>query len=171
MAAYYFRNWDNYKMQIHIHNRIEIMYVIKGKCTIEAEDIKYQLINGDLILVDSNVPHRIIMENDEQCRMLNVEFVFEENDSMLSIGLLLGENFVSSKLMSDKNKYIIFKDTVDLYSYLKTLISELSKKTDKSNKIVYLQSAQILLKIAQIYENNQSSQNKKSNLYINKTLN
>jgi hypothetical protein len=34
VEACYSRTWDHYEMQPHIHNRAEIMYVLKGRCMV-----------------------------------------------------------------------------------------------------------------------------------------
>lgn len=169
--AYYFKSWDNYVMPVQIHDRIEIMYVIKGECTLEAEGQKYQLKNGDFILLNADVPHRIIMKKDEHCRMLNAEFGFVEKSSgMSSVRELLGEEFLNTELFRDKKSHIVFKDSANVYSYLKTLVAEVSKNGGVSSRIVQLQIAQLILKIAELYSEHQYNTPIKSIIHIRKSV-
>lgn len=171
LFAYYSRRWENFVMPVQVHNRIEIMYVIKGKCTIEAENRQYQLINGDYILVNANIPHRIIMQKDEHCRMLNAEFGFTKNSCDIpSIGYLLGSDFCETKLFMEKKNHIVFKDHSDIYNYLKLLVNEISRNGGKSTRIVQLHVAQLLLKLSEAYEENTYTKSVKSIVHIRKAI-
>jgi len=80
--AYYYKQWDNYQMQFHHHNSTEIMYLISGSCTVDVRAKtgsveSYHLKRGELILLDANVPHKLLVEEGSSCRMLNVEFGFK----------------------------------------------------------------------------------------------
>src|SRR5690554_5725144 len=74
---YYFKQWDDFRMPFHEHNSVEIMYVITGQCQVDVADDSYALKKGDFILIDANVTHRLIVEKDKPCRMLNIEFLFD----------------------------------------------------------------------------------------------
>lgn len=78
VVAYYFREWENYHMEFHCHDQVEIMYVITGKCTVDTRDNSFSLTKGDLILLDAGIVHRLIVEKDAPCRMLNIEFKFDK---------------------------------------------------------------------------------------------
>ena len=169
IAAYYLKNWENYRMQFHSHDRVEIMYVTKGRCTIDVKQDKFKLVSGDMILVDANVAHRIIMEEGEQCRMLNIEFHFEHDDTLPSIGMMVGKKFLTTKLFSEAREYIIFKDGSDMYTYLNLIVGELSG--DASDAVIQLQAAQILIKLAGMYETLHSSKRVKTVVYVNRALN
>src|SRR6266571_1834328 len=80
VEAYYFREWQNFNMEIHTHKRIEIMYIINGHCTIEILGQTFNLKSGEFTLIDSEVNHRLLVKEDP-CRMLNIEFTFFENNS------------------------------------------------------------------------------------------
>jgi AraC family transcriptional regulator, melibiose operon regulatory protein len=64
-------------MPYHSHNEIEIMYVIEGKCVVETATETVPMKKGDLILLDSNIPHRLVVDNENPCRMLNLEFFLQ----------------------------------------------------------------------------------------------
>jgi AraC-like DNA-binding protein len=167
IAAYYFRNWDNFKMDSHAHERIEIMYVVNGKCTIEVKGEEFLLTSSDMVLIDAGIPHKIVM-NDEHCRMINIEFLFESTKSFPSVGMLLGDRFISSKLLGDKKEFIVLKNCSELYSSLSGMLGELSYGSD--DDILQLQAAQMLLKIADSYKNDKKSVKSKSVVYINRAI-
>jgi AraC-like DNA-binding protein len=168
IAAYYFRNWDSYRMQFHSHERVEIMYVTKGKCSIDVKKDNFVLSSGDMILIDSGVSHRIIMAEGEQCRMMNIEFLYEPNGNSFCIGMAVGEEFLNSKLMRDKKECIVFKNGLELYPYLSTVLRELSGECNES--VLQLQAAQILIKTAKLYENLNSFKRAKAAVYVNKAI-
>lgn len=73
ITAYYFREWNNFTMETqHIHDRAEIMYVISGQCLIEVETEKIEFKKGDFILIDAGVSHRLVVDINSHCRMLNL---------------------------------------------------------------------------------------------------
>lgn len=78
---YYDRIWDGYHMQTHVHPQVEIMYAVSGRCEVNytlagAEEQCLSMEPGDYILIDSNVPHRLSVDDGCPCRMKNIEFVF-----------------------------------------------------------------------------------------------
>ena len=167
LAAYYLKNWENYKMQVHEHDQAEIMYVIKGRCTIEAEDMTYILTNGGLIFIDANIPHRIIMKDDERCRMLNVEFGFAAaREGLPTAKQLMGEEFTKSRFYSERKTHVVIKDNSDVYSYMTMLINELGKKRDGSGRVIQMQAAQLILKTAELYEDRTSRKNVRAIVHI-----
>lgn len=64
-------------MPFHSHDEIEIMYVIEGKCVVETAAETVTMKKGDLILLDSNIEHRLIVAKENPCRMLNLEFFLQ----------------------------------------------------------------------------------------------
>ncbi len=167
IAAYYFRNWENYKMQPHSHGRIEIMYVAGGKCSIEVIQNEFLLTAGDMILIDAGISHRIKMD-DERCRMMNLEFMFEKTVAKPDMGELLGDGFLASDFFRDKKEFAVFSDGADIYPYISTILSELSSKGDE--RLVQLQAAQILIKTAHLYDKKSRMPKAKHIVYINKAI-
>lgn len=35
--AYYYKQWDNYRMSYHNHDSTEIMYIISGMCRVDVQ--------------------------------------------------------------------------------------------------------------------------------------
>lgn len=168
VVDYYLRNWDDFKMHFHTHERVEIMYVLKGQCSVDVMDDKFKFVSGEMILVDAGVSHKIILDDNEHCRMFNIEFVFEPSNSEASIGFLLGEDFINTKFIQDKRDYVMFKEFADIYSYLNLIVGELSGTG--SEKLIQLQCAQILLKISEEYEKLNTTKRVKTVVYVNKAL-
>ncbi|MNO14464.1 Cupin domain protein [compost metagenome] len=60
--------------------------MISGVCKVDVldqlqskkfrQESSNTLKKGDFILIDANVPHRLIVEKENPCRMLNIEFRF-----------------------------------------------------------------------------------------------
>lgn len=78
VVAFYYKHWNDFNMPYHKHNSVEIMYVISGKCTVNTVNDPFSMRKGDFILLDANVPHNLVVEKDSPCRMLNIEFIFEQ---------------------------------------------------------------------------------------------
>ena len=97
--------------EFHCHDQVEIMYVIKGKCTVDTKDTSFSLTKGDLILLDAGISHRLIVEKDAPCRMLNIEFKFDKkNNPCLSIRDLYQSVDSFSRFIQTAQPYIILKD-------------------------------------------------------------
>lgn len=93
----YSKTWTGYKMLPHMHNRVEIMYVLKGRCRIhvfthrlEGQTIRLTgkreiaLGVGDFILLDQGVLHAL--EVPETSYMANAEFaILPDQEGLLSL--------------------------------------------------------------------------------------
>ena len=98
----YSKTWKNYRMPPHIHERIELMYVLKGKCLIHffdyVEDPAQDGIRivdrqiekmgvSEFVLVDKGVLHAL--EVTDSSYMANVEFAIRPDaTAVLSIAQL-----------------------------------------------------------------------------------
>lgn len=130
--AYYFKQWDQFRMAFHQHDSTEIMYVIQGDCVVEwnggaglRESVK--LTKGEFILLDANVPHRLIVERT--CRMLNVEFGFVGHaGSFPSIKQIAVEEDSLRAMIEAPTSYLMLQDPDEVYHSLKSLVLELDKR-------------------------------------------
>ncbi len=173
VAAYYFKQWDSYHMPFHTHEEVEIMYVIDGKCTVETEEEAISMKKGDFILLDSNVPHRLMIEKHSPCRMLNVEFSFcKKEGSFPSIKELAAENKDLTQFLLNKQSYAVLKDSNDIYHTLKNLVLELDKKESGRNMMVQLYLGQLLNQVARLVmeEREKNSDHQQANVYVKKTI-
>jgi quercetin dioxygenase-like cupin family protein len=58
---------------LHVHEReFETIYVIEGVMTVELGDERYELRNGDFIVMPPGVPHRFGNLSDETVRVVGV---------------------------------------------------------------------------------------------------
>lgn len=176
VVAYYFREWNGYNMAFHVHNQVEIMYVISGRCTVETEGSAYNMKNGDFIFLDANTPHRLAMEKDQRCRMLNVEFGFVERSK--------GEgelNFPSIKevaacsenlrtMLSKGQPFMVLKDSDEVYHILKTLVIELDGADSDSKFMVNSLLNQLIVRIARFASEYDTGDYSMSGLHVKKAL-
>lgn len=139
ITAYYFKQWNEMHMAFHRHDSTEIMYIISGVCRVEVRSGSAKgnsskvdgvsLKKGEFILIDANVPHRLIVEKDSPCRMLNIEFRFSAcQGSYPSLRQYLEDSGDSVTVMTASPfDYIVMRDPEDIYYTLKSLVLELDR--------------------------------------------
>ncbi|MFK7694975.1 helix-turn-helix domain-containing protein [Paenibacillus sp. HJGM_3] len=164
VMAYYFRQWDGLDMVYHTHAETEIMYVLSGTCRIQvaraqqASSDTIRLKKGEFIVLDANVPHRLIVEKDSPCRMLNVEFGSSaKNGGLPSIDGWAAEDERLTALLAAPLPYIVLRDPDDVYHILKSLVLELDRQGTKQGIRVQLLLWQLLLRIAALWEQEERS--------------
>ncbi len=146
---YYFKQWDDFRMPFHEHNSVEIMYVIRGQCQVDAASDTWLLKKGDFILLDANVSHRLVVEKNNPCRMLNIEFVFEPNMGPFPSIRQLAEGSIALAAWLSKDKpYAVLKDPDEIYHTLKSLVLQLDAVRADNELMVQLLLAQVLLRTA-----------------------
>src|SRR5690625_868685 len=137
VIAYYYKEWQDFQMPFHTHEAIEIMYVISGSCHVEVEQEMIPMKQGDMILIDANVSHRLLVNADQTCRMLNIEFILNKKTGAYpSIKELASENKDLNKLLRWQEAYLMLKDTEGLYYTLRSLVLELSEQHKVANATV-----------------------------------
>ena len=72
--AYYSLSLQRYSMATHSHPRCEIMYVLSGRSTVEADGKRHELSHGQYIFLDEGVPHRLSINDPRGCSIMNIEF-------------------------------------------------------------------------------------------------
>jgi AraC family transcriptional regulator, melibiose operon regulatory protein len=171
VVAYYFREWKSFNMPFHRHDQVEIMYVIKGKCTIETCGAKYAMSKGDCILLDADTTHNLIVEEGKPCKMLNVEFVFEKGDGNLHpIKDLINGTDSFRALHNFRAPYLIVKDNEEIHELLKGLIKELDGRNTDSRYIVELLLSQIFVTIGRRLEEIRSDESGTGSFYVRKAM-
>lgn len=88
ITYHYSRTWTAYQMPMHWHASVEIMYMFMGRCSVfvqTEENSIHEIVmkSGDFMLLDSYVIHRLFVEKDTFCYMLNLEVVFEAHDDKM----------------------------------------------------------------------------------------
>lgn len=151
IAAYYYTQWEQFRMPFHAHNRAEIMYVLSGQCKVDTEHDSFALKKGDLILLDANISHRLIV-GDEPCRMLNVEFLFTERDgeAFPSLRELASADPALAAFLSEGFPYLVLKDVNDVPHTLRSLVLKLDDPVPGRDLMVRLLFSQLLLQVARL---------------------
>jgi AraC-like DNA-binding protein/quercetin dioxygenase-like cupin family protein len=156
VVAYYFKQWQGFHMPFHRHDAMEIMYTIQGFCDVEIQLSptrieKVRLKKGEFILLDANISHRLIVGDEEPCRMLNVEFRFAPHQGAIpSIQQLAVEEKQLASLLDVQKSFLVLRDSDEVYHVLKSLVLELDKTLDKSETMIQLLIAQLLIRIARL---------------------
>ncbi|MBO9597001.1 MAG: AraC family transcriptional regulator [Cohnella sp.] len=154
--AYYYKQWNGYRMGFHRHDSTEIMYVIQGNGVVEIEQPQagvphvVKLQKGEFIVIDANVPHRLIV--DQSCRMLNVEFGFADHAGAFpSIREVAGEEEALSGLLSSPAPYFTLQDPDDVYHALRSLVVELDNQGGTGGGMLdRMLLAQLLIRIGRL---------------------
>lgn len=153
--AYYYRQWDDYRMGFHRHDSTEIMYVIQGGCVVEVErpgEAKARVVKlqkGEFVVIDANRPHRLLVE--QSCRMLNAEFGFDRYAGAFpSMRELAEEEPALASLLAERAAYFTLQDPEELYHALKGLVVELDRQGRDDGVLVRMLLAQVLIRIGRL---------------------
>lgn len=173
--AYYFRQWSEFYMSFHQHDTMEIMYVMQGTCHVEFKVAEHQfhtliLKKGEFVLLNANVPHRLMVHTPDPCRMLNVEFSFEVQDELRPSlkELMKVEKSLHTLWLSDK-KFIKLFDPDEVFFIMKSLVLELD--SPHSNRLLaHLLFSQLLICIARIAKDTSCSKESPSSTYVQETI-
>lgn len=176
IKGYYYKHFKSLSMSFHKHNTTEIMYAVSGECAVEL-DIKgkikrVSLKKNEFIIVDANVSHRLIVEQELPRRMLNVEFCFSEGESKLpSIKQFALEEPDLAELIRTPRPYLLLTDPDELYYVLKGLVLELDRQAlDAPNNMVDLLFMQLLIRIARIHRGAQTNEQPQASYYIQQCI-
>ncbi|PMC35661.1 AraC family transcriptional regulator [Bacillus sp. UMB0899] len=172
VTAYYFKEWNEFQMMYHSHEAIEIMYVLSGQCIIEINGKALHLKKNQFVLIDSQVPHRLIVNKDQPCRMLNLEFTLTEVTSRFpSIKELAKESKEIQGLLSSEQDYHLLKDNNGVYNSLRNLVLELDSKSNDNQLLVYLLISQLLVLISRTVAEAKVKSFQQSDVYVKKVVN
>ncbi|NOV03586.1 helix-turn-helix domain-containing protein [Paenibacillus sp. LMG 31457] len=172
VMAYYFKQWQGFDMPFHRHDATEIMYTIQGYCEVEIQTHpshieKVALKKGEFIIINANVPHRLIVGAANPCRMLNVEFRFAPNKGVFpSIQQLAAEDNLLISLLESEAPYLVLRDGDEVYHIMKSLVLELDKAAARSQLMVQLLIAQLLIRIARLWRETVNSGEAQSERYV-----
>ncbi len=179
LRIYYFYaiHYPFFQMDIHTHDTWEIMYVVHGKCKVlcveDCQEKEYELRDGEYILLSNQIPHKLTVEKESPCRILNLEGKLEPSHSLFHLEQLFSEKLFR-KFMDSSEHIILGNDDGSLYATLQTLISELKKQTVSpgvvsSNLLIDFLLGQFLLLLAR-QSIAPDTKTKEGNLYVRKTL-
>lgn len=91
-----FKRYKNPNYQVHLHEDIELLYVVNGKGTIICDGVRYSVANGDLFLIFPNQVHHhteyidgdyilLIIKPSQLLSYTNIFFDTEPNYPILNI--------------------------------------------------------------------------------------
>jgi AraC-like DNA-binding protein/mannose-6-phosphate isomerase-like protein (cupin superfamily) len=171
VAAFYYKQWNEFDMPYHSHDRVEIMYVITGTCAVETGNERFVLKKGDFILIDANVRHTLFVDKDCPCRMLNIEFMFTAKAGIYpSIKDLALENEALRALLVNMSPYLVLRDQEETYHTLKRLVLELDKGGLDNQLMIQLLLSQLLIRIAGLALAAVDERVQQINLYVNNAI-
>lgn len=173
--AYYYKQWINYEMPYHQHDSTEIMYMISGVCRIDVKvgdtEKRVTLKKGEFMVLDADVPHRLIVEQAVSCRMLNVEFGFMETEGRtLSLRQIAGEEQEVSFLLNRPFPYLVLVDQEEVYPVLRSLVLELDQRGTEGRMMTHMLFIQLLVCIARLYDERERSEVQQSEFYIKRSV-
>ncbi|MGG1940599.1 AraC family transcriptional regulator [Paenibacillus polymyxa] len=174
--AYYYKQWRDYMMSYHDHHSTEIMYMISGLCRIDVQTGKnteesITLRKGEFIMLDAGVPHRLVVEGEQPCRMLNVEFGFKEGVRVgPSIQQIAAEEQEVTAFMSRPFPYLVLSDPEEVYYALKSLVLELDQRKEQPGAMAEMLFMQLLVRIARLREEAERSNTQQTDMYVKRCI-
>ncbi|MDQ0206547.1 AraC family transcriptional regulator [Alkalicoccobacillus murimartini] len=166
---YYYKEWRDFKMPVHSHEAIEIMYVLSGHCLIEVDGQMLKLKKGQFIFIDGNIPHRLQVEPGKTCRMSNIEFNFQQLQTVFPpFKDIVSEHNPLKLLTENPHSYLLFHDSCDISQCMHALILELDRKETNSVFTQQLLLSQILIRMAELAAQEQDTP--EQNVYIQKSI-
>lgn len=173
VVAYYYKQWDGFDMPFHRHLAVEIMYTISGTCVVETENSCHEMKKGEFILLDSNVPHRLVVTEGNPCRMLNLEFVFQKSEpdkGFPSMRTLINGSPELQRFLSQQAPYCVYKDPSEIYQIMRSLITELDDTTRESEWAVQLLLAQLIIRLAKLLGKVETAPKQQQAAYVQEAL-
>ncbi|UOQ50355.1 AraC family transcriptional regulator [Gracilibacillus caseinilyticus] len=172
ITYYYYKDWNEFHMPTHDHPAIEIMYMVNGQSKIEVHNHTFLLKQKQYILIDSHVPHRLIVEKGKPCRMLNIEFILQDcKDQNSVLGSLALECKEVKEFLQNKKSFIIQKDINEVYHSLRSLVLELDTQKYEKKLMVNLLIAQLLIQISRNQLESQERELQDADYYVSKIVN
>ncbi len=125
VVSYYKSKWeDNYGIDPHFHDRMEIMYVTEGHCTVNVMEKPIALSAFDFILLDANIPHDLRITDNGA--ILNVEIVFQQRGfAGTDLATLAAQEPTLHRLADTREPFFIIKDEGAVFRTLLNLYDEL----------------------------------------------
>jgi len=181
-TAYYFKQWDELHMSFHRHDSTEIMYILSGVCRVEVRTPEHlspvgkQLKKGEFILLDAGVPHRLIVERNSPCRMLNIEFRFAPSSGRFpSLRQCLdGAGREVAAMLTRPFHYLVLRDPEEIYRTLKSLVLELDRQHAEEGEgdsaMVRLLFAELLISLSRLRDEHESGNHQEMDYYVKQCL-
>lgn len=171
VVAYYFKQWDRFEMPYHQHRHVEIMYVISGSCIVETQEDLFTLNKKDFILLDADVSHRLLVDEENPCRMFNLEFIFEpKKGPFLSFKDMVEANPSFLAFLELNKPYYTLSDPNEIYHTLKSLILELDESFGDEGWMTHLLLSELLLRISRMIMHKRGNEHHQTDQYVQKII-
>jgi AraC-like DNA-binding protein len=151
IEAYYNTYWNGFDMPPHRHNRMEIMYVLRGSCIIELETGRRKLKKSEFILIDASVPHGLYVSPAAPCRMMNIEFTIGMHSEALPLRAIAAKSPSFSRFVSTPRPALIFSDSEDVSSALRRIINNLDSAEERQALELELLFSELLLSVSKLF--------------------
>ena len=159
IEAYYLKDWQGYDMPPHRHDRMEIMYVLSGRCAIPLADGTEYLRRGEFILLDAAVPHGLQVDAGAVCRMMNIEFVLARGACSLPLREAAQRHTALRRFLAAARPALVFADTEDVAGVLRRIFGCLDTDSEERALELELLSVELLLTLARLYAEGDSIRN------------
>jgi len=175
-VAYYFKEWNGFRMPYHAHDDTEIMYIISGVCRVEIDSgqssaDQVTLKKGEFIILNANQPHRLLVDEDAPCRMLNIEFRFIDGAGRQpTLQQLADEDASLRELLLADAAYLVLRDPDEVYHTLKNLVLELDSAGSANGSMVHMQLMQLLVRVGRLFREQVDSVSQQTDLYVKKSI-
>jgi len=150
----YFTNWKNYKMEYHVHSLggIEFNYVTSGECEYYIEDKGIMLKKRNLLIINSNLPHKLVFTSDEPCLILGMscgEYPIQAGYVAMR-DLMEGYNEVKS-FVSQFEDYILIKDGHTFFDIMEDIWTEV--RGDNNPAYKQMECNKMLIRLSRYIQN------------------
>lgn len=162
---------DGFVMPFHSHEYIEIMYVKKGSCEIFAEDKRYKMEAGDVVLINGDIPHRLLVDKNVPCRVLCLEFNFIYSpDSKYTMGYIYKDVKEVRHFLSQGKGHIKLKDSSEIYNTLSDIYRELEQDKPGKDLLIEASFCSFIIKFARLWFDNEKVEKNPWEKYIKDAL-
>ena len=168
VLACYSINWQHFHSTPHAHKRVEIMYVVRGTCSIRLFEYSFdartgrargsretteKLEPGQFIFLDAGIMHSL--EVDGACFMLNVEMAMVPGgNALLNLKSLAQNSPALRQIMVRGTKIAIGYDTLNqLKSAMEDVITRFDQGPSVDRALMDVAIARALLIMAENLQN------------------
>lgn len=130
----YFTNWQNYTMEYHSHDCLEINYITSGTCIYHINSNKYFLKKKNLLILDSSVPHKLEFLSSDPCLILGMSYkAVPKKSGMISLNDIVSTSSSARTLFENFNDSMIIQDS----HYIYPILQSISKEYYGENNYIY----------------------------------
>ena len=153
ISSFYALSLLQYCMKPHAHDRYEIMYVTKGKCSVFVMDKELILQTNQFIFLNKNITHHLLVRKNIPCSILNLEFQCKKEKTFIGLQRLIDESGSFSIFFHmPYSEYLTGEDHDELGYALKDLLLHLESSPEhtdiQKHSTLHLQDNRFLTRLA-----------------------